>query len=185
MDKAAEEVQSAITNGIDLIREGAGINATLVTFIVQICATLVLFLIVRFFLWNKVTSILDKRKASIENAINEKNQIIDETNKLKEEANNIISQANLEAENLKTSILSEAEKESSNIISDANIKAKQMIEDAKVDIDEQYQNAEGKIKEEIISVAYELARKITGDNISEEKNEQLVKDFFNEEEKND
>ena len=185
MDKAAEEVQSAITNGIDLIREGAGISATLVTFIVQICATLVLFLIVRFFLWNKVTSILDKRKAAIEDAIASKKQIIDETAKLKEEASVIIDNAKNEAEDVKASIITQARVESDHLLNDASCKATQMIEDAKEEIDEQYNAAQQEIKEEIISVAYELARKITEANISPEQNEQLVKDFFAKEQADD
>ena len=65
MDKAAEAVREAIMNGIDLIREGAGVDVTALTFITQICATIILFLFVRFFFWDKVTAIIEKRKAVV------------------------------------------------------------------------------------------------------------------------
>ena len=74
MGGAAETVKNAIMNGIDLIREGAGLDITSVTFITQICATLVLFLVVRFKCWNIVTNFLEKRNQSVKAALNEKTE---------------------------------------------------------------------------------------------------------------
>ena len=68
----ADAVEKAIDYGIDLLREGAGIDVTAITFIVQICATIILFLFVRFFLWNKVMDMIHKRESLIQEQIDSK-----------------------------------------------------------------------------------------------------------------
>ena len=82
MDKAAESVRNAIMNGIDLIREGAGIDITSATFIIQICATLFLFLIVRFKCWNIVTNFLENRNKSVQASLDKKLEAEAETERV-------------------------------------------------------------------------------------------------------
>ena len=90
MDQAAEAVKNAIMNGIDLIREGAGLDITSATFIIQICATLVLFLIVRFKCWNIVTNFLEKRNQSVKAALNEKTEAEKEVKALQFESAHLL-----------------------------------------------------------------------------------------------
>ena len=182
MDQAAEEVKNAIYNGIDLIRDGAGIQATLITFIIQISATLVLFSFVRFFIWKTVMNILNKRKEAEVNAINEKNQMIEETNKLKSDADTIISDSKKAAELLKNQMIQDAESESAEIIENANKVALKKLEDADAAIDREYQNMQNQIKEEIVSTAYLLSQKITEKEIDEEKHKAIIDNFFKSEE---
>lgn len=180
MDKAAEEVRNAINNGIDLIREGAGIQATLITFIVQILATLVLFLFVRIFLWKTVTGLLDKRKQAEVDAINEKDQLLKENQELKEEAKTIIDSSRLEAQKEHDLIIQNANQEHDAIITEANQKAQKLKEDAERDIEQQYKQAEDQIKEQIVTVAYDLSRKITNEEIDSKMNDEIIDNFFKE-----
>lgn len=182
MDKAAEEVKNAIYNGIDLIRDGAGIQATLVTFIIQILATLVLFLFVRFFLWNTIMNILNKRKEAEAHALEEKDEMIAETAKLKKEAETIISNSQIEAEQIKQQKLQEALDEGNEIITKANEVANKKMEDAEANIEQQYQDMQNQIKEEIINTAYLLSQKITEKEIDEKKNKEIIDNFFKSEE---
>lgn len=178
MDKAAEEVQNAIQNGIDLIREGAGITASLATFIIQILATLVLFLIVRFLLWNRITAMLDKRKMATQEAIDNLNAIEAKTDSLKKEADTIISDAVNDANLKKEAIINDANLEKEEIISKAKIKADGMIKDAEEEISRSKEEAKEEIKEEIIEVAYELSKKITASEIDSKKNNEIIDQFF-------
>ena len=180
MDNAAQEVKNAINNGIDLIRDGAGIQATLATFIIQILATIVLFLIVRIFLWKTVTNLLDKRKQAEVDAINQKDQLLKENEELKEESKTIISNATLEASTIRQDIISNAEIEKQEIINDAKCEASKIKQEAHEEIEREISSKQEEIKQEIVTIAYELSQKITSENLTKEKNEELIDNFFKE-----
>ena len=74
----ADSVKNAIDLGIDLLRDGAGIDVTAVTFIIQICATIILFIYVRFFLWKTVTGMIDARRANIQKELDSKEYALKE-----------------------------------------------------------------------------------------------------------
>ncbi len=176
----ADAVEKAIDYGIDLLREGAGIDVTAITFIVQICATIILFLFVRFFLWNKVMDMIHKREALIQEQIDSKDNAKVELAKAEEEAKVILTNAKNEADSIieraKTNSKVEAQ-----LIMD---KAIEEIETKKKNADDQIKNDREKMEEglrdEIVSVAYALAEKITEKEIDQTKNEKLVDDFLKE-----
>lgn len=180
MDEAAKAVRDAIMNGIDLIREGAGIDITAVTFITQICATIVLFLFVRFFAWDKVTKILEARKAKTQAVIEEREQIQKEVDELNQQAKTIITDAEVSAKAHLDETRKSANFQKDKIISDAKKEATQMIEDAKNQIEFEKAQMADDIKNEIIDVAYALSEKITSNNIDRTKNQAIVDNFFKE-----
>ena len=185
MGGAAETVKNAIMNGIDLIREGAGLDITSVTFITQICATLVLFLVVRFKCWNIVTNFLEKRNESVKAALNEKNQAEEEINSLKEESSHIIDDAKQTANLLVQDAKKTANAEKDKIIQDAKQEAQRLLENAKTTIEQEKQDLQEDIKNEIVEVAYLLSEKITKSHIDRTKDQELVKEFLKEELAND
>lgn len=176
----ADSVKNAIDLGIDLLRDGAGIDVTAITFIVQICATIVLFLFVRFFFWNKVTGMIDKRRENIQKEIDSKDDALHELEKAKIEANVIITAAKEEAslilEKAKTTSKVEADVIMNKALSEIDAKQKASLEQ----IENEREKMEAGLREEIISVAYTLAEKITEKEIDQSKNEQLVEDFLKE-----
>jgi len=178
MDQAAQEVTEAIKNGIDLIREGAGLQTTLATFVIQIAATLVLFLYVRLFLWKRVTSMLDARKKAQQDALDELNNMKDDTDRLKQDASTIISDAKKDALNEKEEIIIEAKNEAKTIKNEAQIEAKRMIDEANENIEQEISNARQQVKEEIIDVAYALSEKIVEREIDRKKNQDLVDSYL-------
>lgn len=185
MDQAAEAVKNAIMNGIDLIREGAGLDITSATFIIQICATLVLFLIVRFKCWNIVTNFLEKRNESVKKAIDEKTEAEAELTTLKEESSHIIADAKQEANFIVQDAKKLANAEKDKIVLDAKQEATRLLENAKTSIEQEKQDLQEDIKNEIVEVAYLLSEKITKSHIDRTKDQELVKEFLNEEFAND
>ena len=185
MDKAAESVKNAIMNGIDLIREGAGVDITSATFIIQICATLVLFLIIRFKCWNIVTSFLEKRNESVEKALTSKNDAEQELASLKEESNHLIDDAKQEANIIVKDAKKLANIEKDKIISDARQEATRLLDNASQQVEQMKQDVQEEIKNEIIEVAYLLSEKITKSEIDRTKDQQLVQEFLKEELAND
>lgn len=176
----AEGVKNAIDYGIDLLREGAGVDVTAITFIVQICATIVLFLIVRFFLWNKVMDMIHKRESSIQEQIDSKDDAKKELEEAKIKAKEILNSAKNEADTIIERAKNNSKIEAQLIMD----KAYEEIDTKKKNADEQLKNDREKmeegIREEIVSVAYALAEKITEKEIDQTKNEKLVDDFLKE-----
>ena len=89
-DEFAVKVEGLVNQGLRLIEDGLGI--TFIEMFIQLCATLVLFLVVRFFVWNKVTAILDARKKVISDSLKERDNALEESKKLKEESAQILKQ---------------------------------------------------------------------------------------------
>lgn len=176
----ADSVKNAIDLGIDLLRDGAGIDVTAITFIIQICATIILFIYVRLFLWKTVTGMIDARKANIQKELDSKDDALKELEEAKIEAESIIKNAKDEA-----SIIIEKAKNTSTIEAD-NIKTRALAEieakksAAMEEINSERKQAEESLRNEIITVAYTLAEKITEKEIDEAKHQELVDDFLKE-----
>ena len=185
MDKAAESVRNAIMNGIDLIREGAGIDITSATFIIQICATLFLFLIVRFKCWNIVTNFLENRNKSVQASLDKKLEAEAETEKLLKESSNILKDAKHEANEVLLDARNLANKEKEKIVTDAKLEANRILENANQQIEQNRKDLEEDIKNEIVEVAYLLSEKITKSHIDRTKDQELVNEFLKEELAND
>ena len=182
MDKAAEEVRNTIQNGIDLIREGTTIGTTISTLVIQIVATIILFLFVRFFLWNKVTALLDKRKANEQKALDDIKAIEEKTNELKKNADTIILEATNEAKSIYDETILNANMEKTEILNNANFEANQMIEEAKEQIDLELKKVQNEIKEEIIDTAIALSQKITKNESNKDSQNKIIDEFFSEKE---
>ncbi len=175
-----DSVKSAIEYGIDLLRDGAGIDVTAITFIVQICATIILFLVVRFRFWNVITGMIDKRRALIQQDIDSKDDAVRELEKAKNEAEVILKEAKDEASIIREKAVKSSKAESQEIMNNALMEIETKKQAAKLQIENDRQTMEDGIRDEIISVAYTLASKITEKEIDETKHEQLVNDFLKE-----
>ena len=176
----ADSVKNAIDLGIDLLRDGAGIDVTAITFILQICATIVLFLFVRFFLWNTVTKMVDERRQNIQKEIDSKDEALHELAKAKNEANDIISNAKDEADAIIQKAKTNSQVEAESIMNKALAEIEFKQKAATTQIENERAQMEENLRDEIISVAYVLAEKITEKEIDQSKNENLVDEFLKE-----
>lgn len=90
-DKIKELVQEALGPLARNFRiEGADVR----DIIIQLAATLILFLVVRIFLWKPITNILEKRRETMDKSLEEANQA-------KENAKQIEAELSLELSNAK------------------------------------------------------------------------------------
>lgn len=171
----AESISDLVNRGLELFTDTEnGITSVLM----QISATILLFLAVRFLLWNKVTEVIEERERKSQEVFDALNQAkldtqaiydkaLEDERLAKEEANKIIERA-------KEKSYLEAEE----IINNANIEANLRLEKTKEEIELEIQNASDKLKEEIVNTAYLLAEKIINEEIDQKKHEDLVSDFM-------
>lgn len=150
------------------------------TFVFQIVNTIVIFLVLRHFLFKPVTEFMDKRTKSIENAINDadfKNKQADDLKEeyqikldhIKDERNQIIKDATKKAEERSDEIIKLAQAESKNIIDRANL-----------DIERERQKAINLLKDQISSLSIMAATKVIEKELNEEAHKAMIKQFIEE-----
>ena len=158
------------------------LGVTLVEMAIQLVATLIIFLIVRFLIWNKVTEILEARKKMVRDAIDKRDEALNEAKLALEDAK--ITKKNAEAEASK--IVENAKKrgynEAEQIISNASEKAKLSLSNANEEIERMNNENIASVKKQIVEVAYAMASKIVEKEIKEDKYDLKVEDFYKDKE---
>jgi len=178
MDKVAQTIKDIIFAGIDLLEKGLGVTFT--TMIIQLLATLILFLVVRFFFWNKITKIIEDRKSLVTKGLEEKEQAMLEANLIKEQ----IIQERALAKKEASLIVDEAKKR-------ASVEGREIIKSAKLEVEEEKaiakeelrlekEKLENEMKDKIVDVAYVLAGKIIEEELDDKKHKQLINRFIDQ-----
>jgi F-type H+-transporting ATPase subunit b len=117
--------------------------------IIQLCATLILFIVIRVFIWKRVTNILEARRASIDKELveakeaNRKARLLAAKNEEKLEA----------AEQEIKAMLDKADK-------DANLRREEIIQNAKDEAHRRLSNVEDDIQQEILEKNAEIHQQI-------------------------
>ena len=176
---AKTEINELVRQGLEIILNSKNAVPSI---IIQLCATLILFLAVRFLLWGKITKVIQEKEQNEQEAF----QKLEDA---KKEADAIHKQIAIDTENAKDEgykIIERAKQksylEAEEIIKKAQIDANMKLEDAKDQIDKEIAKANEEIKKEIIEIAYMLASKIINEEIDESKYDELVNDFMNKKE---
>lgn len=175
-----DSVKNAIELGIDLLRDGAGIDVTAVTFIIQICATIVLFIFVRCFLWKTVTKMIDTRRDNIQKELDSKDDAVKELEKAKLEATDMVNKAKDEANAIIEKAKNTSKLEAANIMNHALAEIESKEQASIEQINNERKKAEAGLRDEIITVAYTIAEKIVEKEIDQTKHEELVDDLVDD-----
>ena len=147
---------------------------------IQIVSTLLLFLVVRFFFWNKVTEYLEGRKAAMKQEYDEAKQAsqdaalkredaVLELQKIRQSSKGILDEARIRSLSERKEILEKAKKD-----------ATKLVDDAHKEIDSQIEKAKKGINDEIVSVATLMAEQIIGKEIDEKKHKELINEISKE-----
>ena len=152
----------------------------LYTMIVQLCATLIIFLCIKKWLWKPVKNILAKRadamQASLDSAFeqNEEARVNleasrKELNDAKESSREIIDAARQEAVNLKNEIVSDAKRQAQAKLDQADEK----IARAKAD-------AQSDLHDEMLSVAMAAVSKLLDEKATSKDDEEAIDKYIKE-----
>lgn len=180
-DEVSSGIQETINDGLRII---TNFYSEYKSIIIQLVATLLLFLIVRFFFWNKITAVIKAKEKNEQDAF----KALDDA---KKERMEIQKQIQVDLDNAKQEGYQTIEKarqkaylEAEEIIKKAKIDANMQLENAKEEIDKEVKKANDDIKNEIVEVAYLLASEIIKREIDESKYDELVNEFISKEANN-
>ena len=133
---------------------------------------LILFLLLKKFLFKPVTNILDKRAEEIENSYKQAEETNDKALSLKSEYEEKLLSAKNEADGIIKSAVETA------IVNEANEKVRYIMEKSQKQIEQDKQNAVTDAKREIASMAVDAAEKIIGKKLTDSDDEELISDII-------
>ena len=151
-----------------------------ITMLVQLCSTLVLFLLCKKLLWKPARDILAKRRDKM-------NENLMSSQKLREDASVELDKAKEELEHARNrsgEIVESARKEAENlraeIVNKANSEASAKLASADKEIEQKERDAQDRIHDEMVDVAMAAVSKLMQDKATTSDDKKAIEDFIGE-----
>ncbi len=151
------------------------LDATVIWSIVNV---LLLFILLRIFLFKPVKKIMEERTAAIQKDIDEAKKSREEAEALRAECDAAVTQARAEAEEIVTKAREDAAAEKQEILQQSKDEADRMIDAAAKNIESERQRSLQEAQAQIADLAIAAASKIVGENMDDDRNRKLVDDFL-------
>lgn len=142
--------------------------------------TLILFLGIKHFLFDKVNAILDERNNSVSKTYEDADAALSNAKQLETEYTDKLSAAKEESAEIVKNAAKKAQSRSDEIIAEAKNEAKSIIDKAGADIEREKKRAVNQIKDEISDIAMSIASSVVSKEIDAKAHEQLIESFINE-----
>lgn len=148
------------------------------TIVAQLLNTLILFLVLKKFLFQKVKDIIDARQAEVDQMYTDADAAMAEADRLKNLYADSVAGARDEAQRIVLEARKNAETESEAILADARTEAGALLTKAESEIASEKKKAVNEIKDEISDIAIKIAEKVVEREISPADHERLIADFI-------
>ena len=156
------------------------ISVNLWQIVISLANLVILFLLMKKFLYKPVRKALAKRNAEIEGRYENAEKAEKEANENKAQWEEKMSTARSEADEMLKNAKVAADRQSDRIISDAKDKADGIVNQAKSDAELEKRKAQNEIKTEIIGVSTLLTEKMLPRSLNEEDHRNLINAFMQE-----
>ncbi len=147
----------------------------------SIANILILYILLRIFLFKPVNRIMDERTKNIQNDIDTAKKSREEAEAIKQQYTDELSNARKEAQDIIMKAHDDAEAEKSAIIERSKTEADKIIADAGKAAETERKRVIEQAQSQIADLAIEAASKIVGANVDDEKNRRIVDDFLADE----
>ncbi len=151
--------------------------------VIQIVATILLILVVKYFFWDKVTTFIDERKAIMDKELTEATEKNEEAKMLKKEAEETFNEMKQEARDILEDAKSRGEDTRRDIISKAKDEASTIKKNAQKDLEQDIESARQALRDEIVDIASLLAEKVIAKEIDEKTYNTLIDNAIKEAQK--
>lgn len=148
------------------------IIATMINFII-------LFLIVKHFLYDKVDKVIVERQNEINTSIAQSKKDMEEAKRLREENEKQLKNARQEGKSIIEEYKKSAESLKQDIVNDANKEAQLIVDRARKESERSKEKIEDEVKSRAVDLAVLLAMKALQNTVNEESQRELIKDFIN------
>lgn len=150
------------------------------TMLVQLCSTLVLFLLAKKFLWPSVQAYLGKRSEKMQSDLEVSEQAKQEALSDRQKALNQLNEASDKAEQIVSAAVKQAKEEKEGILAQADKEADAARKKAHEQIEAERQAMYADMKREMVEVALSAAGKLLGEQNPEELDRDAIDAFVKE-----
>ena len=154
------------------------ISITPWTIIFQICNLLILFLLIRKFLFKPVMSVLEKRQQEINGIYDAAGKDREDAAQLKEEYSEKMRGAREEADRLVRNAVDTAQRRGDDIVHEAQQEAAHMKQRAEAEIEQEKRKAYSELMGEISGMAVDIAGRMVAREINPDDHRELVEEFI-------
>lgn len=154
------------------------IDAT--TIVGTILNALILFLVIKHFLFDKVNAILESRKTEVEKTYEDADKALTNAKQLEGEYTSKLAAAKEESAEIVKNATKKAQSRSDEIIANAKDEARGIIDKANSDIEKEKKRAVNQIKDDISDIALSIASQVVSKEIDAKTHEQLIESFIDE-----
>lgn len=150
----------------------------LATVVITVINFIILYLILRHFLFDKVNGVIDERNSSIKENIDKAETDKKEAEALKSENLKKLEESKIEGKKIVENYKQKAEKVSEGIKGEASNEAELIIERAKKEVQLEKEKAEDELKNKVVDLAVILSSKALEKSINEEEHRRLIEEFI-------
>ncbi len=148
------------------------------TFIIQIINLFIQVYFIKKFLFKPINEILEKRRNLADKEIKEAREAKDEADSLKVQYEESLSSAHAEVAQIVSDAQKEAQNKADTLLHEAETEAAGIKARAAADIEQEKKKAINEAKDEIGSLAMEIAGKVVEKEIKESDHKKLIDDFI-------
>ncbi|MBP5262611.1 MAG: F0F1 ATP synthase subunit B [Clostridiales bacterium] len=154
------------------------ISVNIWNIIISLCNLVILFLVMKKFLFKPVKEMIAKREAAVDAELDAAKKERSEAEKNKELWDEKMAASDEEADRIIKKAVDKAGKRSSIIIGNANTKAEEIIRQAKLEAEMEHKAAEEGIRREIVDLSSALTGKLLEREINAEDHSDLIDEFI-------
>ena len=148
------------------------------TIIFQICNVLILFALVKKFLWKRVMAVLEARQKELDGIYDAAGKDREDAAQLKEEYTERMSAARDEADRLVRNAVDTAQRRGDDIVHEAQQEAAHMKQRAEAEIEQEKRKAYSELMGEISGMAVDIAGRMVAREINPDDHRELVEEFI-------
>ena len=153
---------------------------TLRDIIIQLCATLILFIVIRVFVWKRVTNILEARRQVIDKELIEAKESNRKARLLATQKENDLEEAQKQIKEMLERAEKDANLRRDEIIANAKEEAHKRLQNVEEDIQQEIQQKNAEIHKQIVDIAMLAAEKIVEHEVDQDKYIDLVNKIIEE-----
>lgn len=154
------------------------ISVNLWQILVSLLNLVILFLIIKKFLYQPVKNVLKSRQEKIDEQNNKASEYLSDAERTKAELEAKLNDAENQADNILNEATVNAQRRKEKILDEARDEAESIIRQAKTNAELEMKKAESEIKTQIVDVSFELSKKIIEREINKEDHHKLIDSFI-------
>ena len=152
----------------------------LTTILGSILNVLILFFVLKHFLFDKVNAVLEARKTEVAKTYEDADSALSNAKQLESEYTEKLSAAKEESAEIVKNATKKAQSRSDEIIAEARDEARGIVDKANADIEKEKKRAVNQIKDEISDIAISIATQVVSKEIDGKTHEKLIESFIDE-----